>query len=158
MPTGKARRVAAPALSGVATEFGPADYSVAFTVPAAGSHDAESWARTTFGSAPAALRPVLLFGWRFILRLQLGASRSPDHVLGWSVAENRPDTFAMTAPSPLLTAMNVVLVDTGSVTWVTLVRHRRPVGRLLWSAAALVHQWTIPYLLDRASKALEPAG
>src|SRR4051794_25547248 len=100
MPIGQARRVAVPTLTGAAAEFGPADYSVAYRRPAAHTHDAERWARAAFGSVPALLRPVLLVGWRFVLRLRLGPTRATDHVLGWSVAVNQPGTFAIRAPSP----------------------------------------------------------
>jgi hypothetical protein len=167
MPRTKARRVPVPALTGTSTGTGAAveraDYEVAITLPTPGAdaHQAEAWARAAFGAVPAVARLVLLVGWRYVLWLRLGPTRSADHVLGWTIAERRPDRFAMSAPSPLIAAMNVILVDAAGVTWVTAVRYRRLLGRLLWRAAAPLHQLTIPYLLRRAAKALEsarPAG
>lgn len=152
MPAGSAHRVAVPTLTGAAAAFGATDYSVAFTMPTTDTRNAEQWTRTTFASAPVPLRVALLFGWRHVLRLRLGPTRSPDRVLGWSVAEDQPGAFAITAGSSLVDAMNMTLVDAGSVTWITLIRHRNALGRFLWAAAAPVHQLSIPYLLKRAAK------
>jgi hypothetical protein len=144
---------------GSAAELGSADYSSAFSRPVADTsgRDAEWWARATFGSAPTVFRWMLLVGWRLVLRLRLGSARSPDHVLGWDAVARDPAAFTMSASSPLIEARNVVLADAETVTWVTTVRYRRPLGRLLWSVSAPIHHRTIPRLLDRAARS-DPAA
>jgi hypothetical protein len=158
MTSGRAHRVAVPPPGGIDLDFGRTDYEVAFRLPLPGAdaNGAGWWARAAFGGMPAAPRAVLLLGWRFGLRLRLGPSRSPDYVLGWRLAERRPHVAALTAPSPLIDAVNIVLVDPSGVTWVTLLRYRKAVGRFMWAAAAPVHELTMPYLLNRAAANRRP--
>jgi len=52
----------------------------------------------------------------------------------------------------LLDAANVFLVGPDTVTWVTLVRYRRPFARLVWGALAPVHQLTVAPLFTRAAR------
>ncbi|SNQ51925.1 conserved hypothetical protein [Frankia canadensis] len=154
MTIDRARRSAVPPTDGGGS--GGDDYSVAFTLayPDANAHSARDWARAVFEGSPAALRPVLIVGWRLGLRLRLGPLRSPTHVLGWQVTEDEPGRIVLTAPSPLVEASNAALVEASAVTWVTRVRYRRAAGRLLWKAAAPVHERTLPLLLTRAGRAL----
>jgi hypothetical protein len=155
MPIGKASRVDVPTLTGSAGALAPADYAIACRLPEADSpgHDAEWWARATFAAIPAVLRPLIRIGWSLGLRLRLAAAGSPDHVLGWVIVDDEPATLTMSAPSPLIEATNTFLVDGTGVTWVTLVRYRTRLGRVLWSTAAPLHQLTMPLLLRRAANA-----
>ncbi|WP_252395473.1 DUF2867 domain-containing protein [Streptantibioticus parmotrematis] len=152
----RARRTAVPRdLTALVTEQDrlPPHYTSAFAVPVAAedSRSPEQWARAVFEEAPAAVRWSMVTGWRLTLRLRLGSAGSPDHVLGWHVAGPGPRTITLTAPSPLITARNVVVVDATRVTWVTLVRHDHPLARWVWATAAPVHHLLIPYLLGRAA-------
>ncbi|WP_109453831.1 hypothetical protein [Streptomyces sp. ICBB 8177] len=96
------------------------------------------------------MRWLMTTGWRLGLRLRLGPSGSPGHVLGWRVTARNP--FTLSAPSPLIRARNVVLVDADAVTWATLVSYERPFARHVWAAVAPVHHRVIPYLMGRAAK------
>ena len=136
--------------------WGRPDYASAFRLSTtrARSRTPEMWARAVFEEAPALLRPVLVFGWRVGLGLQLGPRPSPGSVLGWSMSEVGPDTVTLEAESRLLKARNVVVVDHSSVTWVTQVRFERPLARPIWAVTSLVHHRVIPYLLRRAGRSL----
>ncbi len=156
MPTHRARRVDVAA--GVATDGGAADYASAFavSVPDAGARSAEQWARSVFEGAPVVLRWFLILGWKVVLRLRLGPRNSPDHVLGWRIAANTPQTATrqtttLQAASSLVTAHKVLVVDDGRVTVTTMVRYERPLARLVWSAIAPVHHRLEPLLLTRAA-------
>lgn len=130
------------------------DYTSAFElpVPDARAQTAEQWARATFEGAPAPLRRVLLLGWTLVLGLRLGPVPSPGHVLGWPVTDSGSGSATLTASSWLITAQNVVVTGESSVTWVTLVRFDRRIGRAVWSMARPVHHLVVPRLLRRASR------
>jgi len=131
-----------------------AHYSVAFQLEYTGHRTPEQWARALLEGGPTVWRLVLMFGWRYILGLQLGPSHSqtPWHVQGWPIATNDEKTIALTASSSILDAANVFEVGPDTVTWVTLVRYKNPVGRVLWTALAPVHQLSVPPLFIRASR------
>jgi Protein of unknown function (DUF2867) len=128
------------------------DYATAFSVPrrAADERSAEQWARAALEGAPAALRAFVVVGWRYGLGFRLGPRASGDHVLGWRIASNMPDTIVLALQSPLVTARKVVRVETARVVMTTFVRYERPAGRALWCAVTPVHHRTEPYLLRRA--------
>jgi uncharacterized protein DUF2867 len=112
---------------------------------------AEEWARATFEGAPAAVRLVIVAGWRLALGLRLVPRGSPSSVLGWRILSNTPLAIVLATDSPLLTARLVVQVDGALVVHTTLVRLRNRLGRVVWTAATPIHQLTIPFLLNHAA-------
>lgn len=134
-----------------AQSFAAPDYASAFAVRAQGTdHTAEQWARTMFEGAPKAVRWLLVFGWRHVLRFRLGPEASPDHVLGWKIVANTPDSIVLELRSPFMTAHKILRTEPSLTFTMTLVRYERRVARALWSAAMLVHHRTEPYLLGHA--------
>jgi hypothetical protein len=78
--------------------------------------------------------------------------RSPTHVLGWLIVDDRPDTTTLQARSALITGHNVVIVQDSVVLWTTLVHYDRPVARPIWRLVELVHRIVLPYTLTHAVK------
>lgn len=126
----------------------------ALTTESAATRTALQWARSVFEGAPSVVRWCLVFGWRRVLGLQLGARPSDDHVLGWAVADGDlvPGSAELTAASRFLRASNIVAVEPSTVTWVTLVHYSHPIARPLWTMARPIHHLTMRYLLRRAAR------
>jgi hypothetical protein len=116
------------------------------------SMSAEQWARATWEGSPTIVRWLLILGWRFTLGLRLASGRSPTHVLGWRLLDDRPDTVTLQAGSALITSQNVVIVQQSTVLWTTLVRYERPLARPIWRLVELVHRTVLPYTLSHARK------
>jgi hypothetical protein len=139
------RRVTDPSPDGAAYRFG---VELAPAPPAS----AEDWARGALEGAPAAYRLVLQLGWRFGLVLHLARSGTPGQIAGWTTSDVGPDTVTLSASSPLVEAAHEVTFVDGIVRWTTVLRYRNRLGRLLWKAAAPVHELTMPWLLRRAAR------
>lgn len=134
-------------------DLGRHEYSSAFavTVIPRTSSPPEQWARAAFEQAPRALGSLVWFGWKHLLRFQLGPRSSPSHVLGWKIVGRAPGEITLEVRSVLLTAHKVVRVEDSRVIMTTFVRYERQMGRFVWSAIAPVHHRTEPYLLGRAA-------
>jgi hypothetical protein len=133
---------------------GRADYTLSLALPRSGADDrsAEEWARAVFESPPSVLRWTLVAGWTtFGFRPR---ASSATHVLSWAIQESSSGTLVMAQQSRLMAAQNVVSVDRNGVTWSTFVAYRSPVGALLWSIAAPIHERLTPLLLRRAAARL----
>ncbi len=156
---GRVRRVEVPrSLAARTPRDGRNDeYASAFALAldgAATPRRAEQWARAVFEGAPPLLRGVVLFGWRFFLRLRLQPLDATDQVLGWRLQRGPAgaDTVTLAAASPLLRAENIVAVDGSVVLWLTVVDFEGRTGRLLWTLASPLHHVVIPSLLRRAAR------
>jgi hypothetical protein len=131
-----------------------ADRAITYELAAddAPSMSAEQWARATWEGAPAIVRWFQTLGWRIILGLRLAPGRSPTHVLGWRLLDDRPNTVTLQARSALITGHNVVIVQESTVLWTTLVRYERPIARPIWRLVELVHRIVLPYTLTHAGQ------
>jgi hypothetical protein len=121
------------------------------TVNHEGVRSAEQCARATFEGAPAAIRWLVVAGWRYVLGLRLANRPSPDHVLGWTISRRSEDSVLLEARSRILTARKLVSVDSAQVAMTTFVRYERSVARPIWALVALVHHRTEPYLLNHSA-------
>jgi hypothetical protein len=115
---------------------------------------AEQWARATWEGAPTFVRWFQMLGWRFVLGLRLASGRSPTHVLGWCMLDDRPDTVTLQARSALIIGHNVVIVQESTVLWTTLVRYEQPIACPIWRLVELVHRIVLPYTLTHAAAAV----
>jgi hypothetical protein len=154
MSTARVRRVEVPSAIDAGDGLTAADYASAFalTTSDAGALTAEQWARATWEGAPGFVRWVLRTGWTLVLGLRLGPRTSPKHILGWPIAASDPTSIALQACSRVITARNIVSVNDGGVTWITIVRFDRALARPMWAMTAPIHHLMIPYLLTRASR------
>jgi hypothetical protein len=132
-----------------------ADRAITYELATGGarSMSAEQWARATWEDAPTILCWFQTLGWRFVLGLRLAPGRSPTHVLGWRMLDDRPDTLTLQARSALIAAHNVVIVKESTVLWTTLVRYEQPIARPIWRLVELVHRIVLPYTLTHAGRA-----
>lgn len=131
------------------------DYSDAFEVSSApaDSRSPEQWARALFEDAPPVLRFLLPVGWRGALGFRLGPRPSPNHVLGWRIAETEADALRLELLSPLMTGQLILHAGQSTASVTTLVAHRHSAARMLWGAIAPIHRQLMPYLLGRANRA-----
>lgn len=129
------------------------DYEFSVEEPVRGAaRSAEQWARAVFEDAPLVLRWIIRVAWQAFLGARLGPRSSPEHVLGMPILRDEPGLLVLDLPSALIGAHNVVDVGESRVRWVTLVRYERPLARVIWPVAAVIHQRVLPYLLRRASR------
>ena len=112
------------------------------------------WAKAVFETVPPAFDWFVKFGWRFALGLKLGPRESPELVAGWPVIADNGVELVMGASSWLLDTQNIVTLSHGRVTWVTVVRYRKPLARVVWALAAPIHHLSITKLLTRAARSL----
>ncbi|MEO7371157.1 MAG: hypothetical protein ABIZ69_09850 [Ilumatobacteraceae bacterium] len=110
---------------------------------------AEEWLRGVWEDAPRASRMFLRVGWRFGLGLRLGPA-DPSHVLGWHIDASTDQVVVVSATSFILSATNTLTVEDDLIRWQTDVSHGHVIGRLVWRAAALVHQRFVPWSVRRA--------
>jgi hypothetical protein len=77
---------------------------------------------------------------------------APTHVLGWEIAGRTPTGVTLGVSSPLLDARLIIRARGATVLHLTLIRYRRKLTRVLWAAAAQIHERVIPYLLSTAAR------
>jgi hypothetical protein len=126
----------------------PGTYRWTYELTPPRTEDAEWWARRTFERLPRVVRSGLVLGWRFPLALRLG----PGGILGWRVSHDADGGVRMSAEGPLCTAANIVRVVDGTVVWTTVVDPKNTLGRVIWAAAAQVHERTLPMMLRHAAR------
>ncbi|RDI51590.1 DUF2867 domain-containing protein [Nocardia mexicana] len=152
MTAQRARRVDVPRDAPESDIVAAADYASAFDVSASSSQRTpEQWARQVFEHAPAAMRGFLQLGWRLVLGLRLGPKSSPEHVLGWRIANRGANFVVLESHSRIMAAQNIVMTGDSTVTWATFVRFDRRIARPIWAAVKPFHHLAIPYLLGRAA-------
>jgi RND superfamily putative drug exporter len=153
MVSSRAHRVAVPESITSRTELAGSERVITYEVPApdARSWSPEQWARATFEQCPAAVRWLLVFGFRFILGLRLDRSQTKQ-VLGWKMDDSVPGTVTLSADSGLMDAYNVATVYESHIVWTTLVRYRSGLGRPIWRMVELMHYRLMPYILNHAAR------
>lgn len=135
-----------------------AEYADAFRITANGRHPAEQWARSAFEGGPSAKRRLFgLVVWRGLLGLRLAPFNSSDHVAGWAIVENEPETVVLHAESWLIVARLVIDVADSHTTLTTLMRYVRPEGRAVWAVLGIAHRRLAPRVLAGARRSLLPA-
>jgi Protein of unknown function (DUF2867) len=130
-----------------------ADYRDRFevSIPGADRRTAEQWMRAVFEDAPRPVRWFLLLGWRGVLGLRLGPRPSPDHILGWWIAEMSPEEVHLELYSALMKAQLTLHVSSSTAVWSTDVSYTKPLARPLWAAVGVIHRQIVPSLLGRAA-------
>jgi hypothetical protein len=100
---------------------------------------------------PRPVRWFLLLGWRGVLGLRLGPRPSPDHILGWWIAEMSPEEVHLELYSALMKAQLTLHVSSSTAVWSTDVSYTKPLARPLWAAVGVIHRQIVPSLLGRAA-------
>jgi hypothetical protein len=143
-----------PPTTGSTTALQEHDFACAYEVVVApgDNRSSEQWARAVWEGAPAPLRWFMLAGWRLVLGLRLGPRHSPDHILGWRIVDRGPDGTACQLRSGFLHAHNVFCKADGTFVWSTFVTYERPIGRVIWPPASLLHRLLVRIALRRAAR------
>jgi hypothetical protein len=130
------------------------DFACAYRVVIApgDNRSPEQWARAVWEEAPAPLRWFMLAGWRLVLGLRLGPRHSPDHVLGWRIVDRGPDETVCQLRSGFLNAHNMFRKAGGTLVWSTFVTYERPIARVIWPPASLLHRLLVRIALRRAAR------
>lgn len=103
------------------------------------------------------MRWLVLAGWRFVLGLRLGPRPSSDHILGWQIAERRPDEVVCQLGSRFLSAVNTFQRFDDRFVWSTFVTYERPIARVIWPPVSLLHRPLVRIALRRVSGAGVPS-
>ncbi|MBV9952494.1 MAG: DUF2867 domain-containing protein [Acidimicrobiia bacterium] len=130
-----------------------ADFACAYEVDISpeDGRSPEQWARAAWEDSPSALRWFMRTGWRFVLGFRLGPRASPDHILGWPIVDRPPDEVVCRLRSGLLDAHNTFRRLDGVLVWSTFVRYEKPMARLVWMPASVLHRHIVRLALRRAA-------
>ncbi|MGV9311058.1 hypothetical protein ACWDR0_02540 [Streptomyces sp. NPDC003691] len=123
------------------------DYADHFALTTDTTAAPERWARAMFGDEPDL---AARFIWRGLLGLRLSRGVSPETVAGWRIAARGEDWIRLEARSWFLDGELVVRAAGGTVSLGTLLRYRRPLGRVVWPPLSAVHRRLIPTVLRTA--------
>jgi hypothetical protein len=133
------------------------DYADAFEarLSEADIRTAEQVVRAGLDGAPLWLRMMVAIAHRHVLRLELAAAGTPNHVAGWEIVDSEGDRITLRASGSLIDGQIVARRPTPSTAVLeTFVKYRRPVlARLVWTAVAPVHRAVAPTLLRNAVNA-----
>jgi hypothetical protein len=133
------------------------DYADAFEVhlPGPDTRTAEQWLRSGLEESPAVVRRLILLVHRHVLGFELAPVGSPDHVLGWAVVGNEPDTCRLETSSTLAHAVLLAQRTTPQTAALqTFLFYRRPTAaRRIWAVVGPLHRTIAPLLLRRAARA-----
>jgi hypothetical protein len=133
--------------------FAAPDYVDGFAVTTSSAgRSAEHWARATLEGSPAAVRRLLLAGWRFGLAFRTGPYPAPDHVLGWKILSAGRERTVLAVRSTLLGEARLVFAaEPDRIAVATVCCFERPGARQIWSLVGPIHRRVLPYLLSRAA-------
>jgi hypothetical protein len=153
VPAASVRQVPVVARSPIGS--GRYDYADAFELRLRepDSRTAEELARLALEEAPWAVRRLVVFAWRRILRFRLGPRSSPGHVLGARVVRSEPDVIQLDVSGPIMRGVIVSRKTAPTCIVVTtyVVYERPSLARIAWTIAAPLHRWVARYLLTRTA-------
>ena len=116
----------------------------------------EQLVRATLKGLPRGLVRVLPLVQRALLGLRLELRPSPDHVLGWKIAERGETWIRIEAASWLLTAHVVMHAADDCLFFATFVRYERLPAALVWPPVSLIHRQVALALVRSARKTRQP--
>jgi hypothetical protein len=103
------------------------------------------------------LSPGLLFLMPFVQRVFLGLRlklrASPDHLLGWKIADRGENWIRIEAASRFLTGHVVMHVDEGLLSFASFIRYDRQLAALVWPPVSLIHRQVALALVRSAIQA-----
>jgi hypothetical protein len=131
------------------------DYVDIFTATATEATDAspEQLVRAVLERVPVGMRRFVPLAHRFLLGLRLEPRPSPDHLLGWKIADRGVSWLRIEAASWFMTAHCVSHVDQGQVSLATFVRYDRRLAGLVWPPVSIIHRQVGLALMRHAVRA-----
>lgn len=103
---------------------------------------------------PRWLPLFITFVQRVFLGLRLKLRASPDHLLGWKIADRDENWIRIEAASWFLTGHVVIHVDEGQVSFASFIRYDRRVAAFVWPPVSLIHRQVALALVRRGIRAL----
>ena len=158
--THEARQVPLPPNARALCSLPRIDYEDCFVVETDDAMElsAEEWARRILEGAPTRFKVSAPATW-LALGLKHGLPWSDDNILGWPIRRSEPDFVVLGAQSRTgMPAELLVKRDKSSVLIATLIQHRGPVMKRVWSFVEGPHQRIVPALLARGVRAQRLAG
>lgn len=89
---------------------------------------------------------------RVFLGLRLKLAPSPDHLLGWKIAERGENWMRIEAGSWFLTGHVVMHVDDRRISFASFVRYDRRPAAFVWPAVSLIHRQVALALVRSATR------
>jgi hypothetical protein len=102
---------------------------------------------------PRSLLVVVPFIQRVFLGLRLKLRPSPDHLLGWKIAERGDNWMRIEAASWFLTGHVVMHVEEGRISFASFVRYDRRLAAFVWPPVSLIHRQVALALVRSAVRA-----
>jgi hypothetical protein len=112
----------------------------------------EQLVRATLKGLPRSLVLVVPAIQRMVLGLRLELRPSPDHVLGWKIAERAENWIRIEAASWFLTGHVVMHAEEDCLSFATFVRYDRRPAALVWPPVSLIHRQVALALVRSATK------
>ncbi len=102
---------------------------------------------------PRGLLFFVPFVQRVFLGLRLKLRPSPDHILGWKIADRSENWIRIEAASWFLTGHVVMHVDEGQLSFASFIRYDRRLAALVWPPVSLIHRQVALALVRSAIRA-----
>jgi hypothetical protein len=89
---------------------------------------------------PRGLLLLIPFVQRALLGFRLKLRPSPDHLLGWKIADRDDNWMRIETASWFLTGHVVMHVDDGRISLASFIRYDRALAALVWPPVSLIHR------------------
>jgi hypothetical protein len=113
----------------------------------------EQVVHATLDGLPRGLRFFTLFVQRVFLGLRVKLRPSPDHLLGWKIADRGENWIRVEAASWFMTGHVVMHVDEGQVSFASFIRYDRRLAAYVWPPVSLIHRQVALTLVRSAIRA-----
>ncbi len=108
----------------------------------------------TLDGLPRWLPSFIAFVQRVFLGLRLHLRPSPDHLLGWKIAERGENWIRIEAASWFLTGHVVMHADEGLLSFASFIRYDRRLAAFVWPPVSLIHRQVALALVRRGIRRL----
>ncbi len=115
--------------------------------------DPEQLIQAALQGLPRGLLIFIPFIQRVFLGLRLKLAPSPDHLLGWKIADRGENWIRIEAASWFLTGHVVMHADHGQLSFASFVRYDQPLAKLVWPPVSLIHRQVALALVRSAIRA-----
>jgi hypothetical protein len=157
--THQAKQIPLPPAARSLSSLPRIDYEDAFVVETehAMEFNAEDWARKILEGAPTRFKVTAPATW-FALGLKHGLPWSGENILGWPVRRSEPDFVVLGGQSRTgMPAELLIKREENSVLIATMIQHKSPVMKRVWSLIEGPHQRVVPALLARSVRQCDVA-
>jgi hypothetical protein len=118
----------------------------------------EEFVRAVLEDLPRALLLLIVFVQRIFLGFRLELRRSPDHLLGWRIADRGEDWLRIETASWFLAASVVMHAGEGRLSLASFIRYERRLAAFVWPPVSVVHRRVALALARRAVRVQRRAG